>query len=193
METTFAENLFTVSGLLSEAECLQLIERGEGLGFIPAAVQTASGPQMKQGIRNNDRVEFDDPELSALLWLRCLPFVPPELEGGTPIGLDDHFRYYRYDVGQRFMRHTDGTVRRSAIVRSRLTCLFYLNDGFTGGETVFYSSTKVEGVRTVEHVIVPRMGDALFFLHDWWHEGKELLEGRKYVLRSDVFFQFPEG
>ena len=147
---------------------------------------------MRTGIRDNDRVEFTDPELATALWRRCQPFVPPELEGGTAIGLDNNFRFYRYDVGQRFKRHKDGIVERSSVERSRLTCLFYLNDDFAGGETLFYSTTMVDGVRSEEVVVVPRAGDALFFLHEWWHEGRELAAGRKYVLRSDVFYRFPE-
>ncbi|HEX4608064.1 MAG TPA: 2OG-Fe(II) oxygenase, partial [Urbifossiella sp.] len=148
---------------------------------------------MRPGIRDNDRAEFTDPELAADLWGRCRAFVPGELEGGTAVGLDDNFRFYRYDVGQRFKRHRDGVVERSPAVRSRLTCLFYLNDGFAGGETVFYATEMVEGVRREEVVVVPRAGDALLFLHEWWHEGRELTAGRKYVLRSDVFYRFPDA
>jgi predicted 2-oxoglutarate/Fe(II)-dependent dioxygenase YbiX len=192
MKTLLGDNLFTLSDLLTPAECRELIARGEGIGFCRAAVRTMSGPQMRPGIRDNDRAEFTDSELAAVLWQRCLPFAPQELEGATAVGLDDNFRFYRYDVGQRFKRHRDGVVRRSAAVRSRLTCLFYLNDGFAGGETVFYGNEVEQGDPREVAVVVPRVGDALFFLHEWWHEGRPLTAGRKYVLRSDVFFRFPE-
>jgi hypothetical protein len=146
---------------------------------------------MRPGIRDNDRAEFSDPDLAAKLWEQCRLCVPEELEGGSPVGLDDNFRFYRYDVGQRFKRHKDGVVERSSTDRSRLTCLIYLNEEFTGGETVFYSTLMIDGVRSEDVVVVPRAGDALFFLHEWWHEGRELTAGRKYVLRSDVFYRFP--
>ena len=64
-------------------------------------------------------------------------------------------------------------------------------DGFTGGETVFYAHQRIDNVRPEIAIVIPRMGDALFFLHEWWHEGRALEAGRKYVLRSDVFYQFP--
>lgn len=192
MKKVLAENVFTVAGLLTAEECHDLIVRGEDIGFRQASVRTASGPQMLPGIRDNDRAEFTDPDLAATLWERYRSFVPVELEGGIAVGLDDNFRFYRYDVGQRFKRHKDGAVKRSQTERSRLTCLFYLNGDFTGGETVFYSETMVDGVRSEDAVVVPQVGDALFFLHEWWHEGRELVTGRKYVLRSDVFYRFPD-
>jgi predicted 2-oxoglutarate/Fe(II)-dependent dioxygenase YbiX len=191
VKVLLADNLFTVAGLLSADECRSLVERGEVIGFDKAAVRTAFGPKMRSDIRDNDRAAFTDPELAASLWERCRPFVPLELEGGEAIGLDDAFRFYRYDPGQQFKRHKDGVVERTPSVRSRLTCLFYLNDGFTGGETVFYSAESIEGVRPEVVRVVPQMGSALFFLHEWWHEGRILEEGRKYVLRSDVFYRFP--
>jgi predicted 2-oxoglutarate/Fe(II)-dependent dioxygenase YbiX len=193
MKRVLAENVFTVSGLLTPEECEGLIALGEVNGFEQATVRTSSGPQMRPDIRDNDRSDFKDPALAMLLWERCRPFVPGELEGGTIVGLDEDFRFYRYDVGQRFKRHRDGVVRRSPTERTRLTCLIYLNDDFSGGETVFYSNAMVEGVRPEEVVVVPRAGDALFFLHEWWHEGRELLAGRKYVLRSDVYYRFGEA
>ncbi|MDB5390066.1 MAG: putative iron-regulated protein [Planctomycetaceae bacterium] len=189
----YCDNLFTVQNLLSPDECRELIDRGEALGFQRAAVRTASGPQMRSDIRDNDRTEFTDTNLATELWQRCLPFVPRVLEGAVAVGLDENFRYYRYDIGQRFKRHKDGVVERSPVVRSRLTCLFYLNDGFKGGETVFYSNVVTDGVRQEEAVVVPHAGDALFFLHEWWHEGRALEDGRKYVLRSDVFYRFPDA
>lgn len=193
VKTQLAENVFVVSGLLTSDECRDLIVRGEQIGFQQAAVRTAGGPKMRPDIRDNDRVEMSDPELASELWTRCAPFVPAELEGGTAAGLDDNFRFYRYDVGQRFRRHIDGVVVRPPTERSRLSCLFYLNEGFDGGETVFYFNELTDGVRRQDCAVVPKVGDGLFFLHECWHEGRELTAGRKYVLRSDVFYRFPES
>ncbi|MES2788988.1 MAG: 2OG-Fe(II) oxygenase [Planctomycetota bacterium] len=192
MKTVLSDNLFRLSDILTHDECLALIERGESLGFTRAAVRTSSGAQMRPDIRDNDRVQFHDSDLAMTLWQRCAEFVPRELEGGTVAGFDTEFKFYRYDVDQRFLRHKDGMIRRDATTRSRLTCLFYLNDGFDGGETVFYSDIKVDNVRHEAATVVPRTGDALFFQHEWWHEGRGVKTGRKYVLRSDVFYCFDD-
>ncbi|WP_254509451.1 2OG-Fe(II) oxygenase [Anatilimnocola floriformis] len=189
MKTELAENLFTVADLLSAVECDSLIARGEEIGFELASVRTHSGPQLRTNIRDNSRANFNDLSLADDLWQRCLPHVSEQLAWGTPVGLDPNFRFYRYDVGQRFRRHIDGFVEESPQVRSRLTCLFYLNDDFTGGETAFYADDKINGDRPEIVRVVPRKGSALFFRHEWWHEGRQLASGRKYVLRSDVFFR----
>jgi predicted 2-oxoglutarate/Fe(II)-dependent dioxygenase YbiX len=186
---TLAPNLFTVPNFLSPDECRALIARGESLGFEAASVATAAGPQMLTNVRNNDRVTFEDPAYAQSLWPRVLPHLPPPTDGADPIGLNQRFRFYRYDPSQRFKGHRDGVVERSPAEKTRLTFMIYLNDDFAGGETVFYSEDRVGGLRQVVTSVRPATGTALFFAHEWWHEGAPVTSGRKYVLRSDVFFQ----
>ena len=191
MKQLLAQDLFTVAGVLSAEECAGLIDRGETLGFDRASVRTSSGPQMRSDIRNNDRVVFSDPALAGSLWQRIQPFVPDPLQGGRAVGLDAAFRIYRYDPSQRFKRHIDGVVSPAPGLRSRLTFMVYLNDGCVGGDTTFYAADAPGGLRQEVVRVSPEAGTGLFFLHEWWHEGGVLLEGRKYVLRSDVFYRFP--
>ena len=72
-----------------------------------------------------------------------------------------------------------------------MTCLLYLNDDFRGGATAFHQLPRSTRPITEPIVVVPRAGDALCFRHEWLHEGRPVESGRKYVLRSDVFFEFP--
>ena len=65
-------------------------------------------------------------------------------------------------------------------VRSMLTLVFYLNDGFEGGATDF-----PELRRTIE----PRRGRALVFQHRVLHEATVVTRGEKLVLRTDVLFR----
>lgn len=192
MKTDIAQRLFTVTDLLTSAECEELIIRGEAMGFEAASVATADGPQMMPGVRNNDRVTFDDAKLTDWLWERLRAYVPPELNGAAPAGLNERLRIYRYDSSQRFHAHRDGVVKRSPAERSRLTFMVYLNDGAEGGQTVFYSEERINGLRRVVASIEPKAGMALVFAHEWWHEGAKVLSGRKYVLRSDVMYRDPD-
>jgi hypothetical protein len=49
------------------------------------------------------------------------------------VGLNERFRFYRYDPGQHFAPHMDGCYQRANGEESQFTFLVYLNDGFVGG------------------------------------------------------------
>ncbi len=95
----------------------------------------------------------------------------------------ERFRFYRYDAGQKFAPHFDGYFRRSDDERSHLTFMVYLNADFTGGETKFYDED-----RAVHVTVNPECGMALGFMHLQLHEGAPVINGRKYVLRTDVMY-----
>ena len=181
-------DIFTVSNVFSIEECRALIERAEVIGFDAASVRTHSGPKMMTNIRNNDRVNLDDPELALLMWTRISSLLP-SLDGQRAVGVDHHLRFYRYEPGQEFKRHKDGSATNEAGHVTKLTYLLYLNDGFEGGETTFREYTGLgDSRRKIEHVVTPTAGSALLFRHERWHEGSAVINGRKYVLRSDVFY-----
>ena len=181
-------DILTVDGVLSPAECSALIDRAESIGFDAASVRTHSGPKMMTNIRNNDRVNLDDPELCALMWTRISQLLPV-IEDQQPVGVDYHLRFYRYEPVQEFKRHMDGSVTNDAGHVSKLSYLVYLNGDFEGGSTTFRDyDGKGESRRKIEHVITPVAGSALLFRHERWHAGYPVIAGRKYVLRSDVFY-----
>ncbi len=174
--------LFTVPALLTETECRDFIERIEAAGPLPAPISTSRGPVMRSEVRNNDRVIFDDRRLAAELFERLFEHVPKSLLRMRVAGVNEHFRCYRYQPGQRFALHGDGTYARSQTERSLLTCLIYLNQDFAGGETAFPEQRQC---------IQPRSGTALFFQHPILHEGCVVRSGIKYVLRTDIMYRTP--
>ena len=171
--------VFTLDEVLGASECAGLIARCEPLGFAPAPITTAAGFVMRQDIRNNDRVMFDDVALAAQLFGRIRGQLPERLFGRRPVGVNERFRCYRYEPGQRFAPHYDGAFCRSRSERSELTFMVYLNDGFAGGDTAFLD---------FDVAVVPRAGTALLFQHLLLHEGSAVESGVKYVLRSDVMY-----
>jgi hypothetical protein len=177
--------VFTIEGFLTPEECAQHIATSESGGYDAAPITTSQGPMMRPDIRNNARVIVDDVDLAAALFPRLAPHLPARIEGATPIGINERFRFYRYDPGQTFAWHTDGYYARPNGERSQLTFMVYLNDGYAGGETNF--SLRYPG----EVSVVPKAGMALLFVHHLMHEGARLREGRKYVLRSDVMYTQP--
>jgi predicted 2-oxoglutarate/Fe(II)-dependent dioxygenase YbiX len=172
-----AEGIYTLPNVLSPEECAQYIALTEAKVYEPAPISTYGGFEMAPEIRNNTRVIVDDFEIATNLWNRVRDEIPPLLTGRQAIGLNERFRFYRYDPGQKFAAHFDGSYRRENGEASLLTFMIYLNEGFTGGETWFKATS-----------ITPSTGMALVFNHDLLHEGKEVISGRKYVLRSDVMY-----
>lgn len=89
----------------------------------------------------------------------------------------------RYEVGQEYKRHVDFFNHRghTAIENDRCaTVIFYLNDGFEGGETAFPH---------LELSIAPKKGMALFFGYNYdadtnqltTHAGMPVLKGTKNI------------
>jgi predicted 2-oxoglutarate/Fe(II)-dependent dioxygenase YbiX len=174
-----APMVFTVAEVMSAAECRDQIARAEQVGFAAAPITTGAGFVMRPDIRNNERVMFDDVGLAAELFGRLRGALPERLCGRRPVGVNERFRCYRYEPGQRFAPHYDGAFQRSAAERSELTFMVYLNDGFAGGRTAFHDF----GVD-----VAPSAGLALLFQHQLLHEGCPVVSGVKYVLRSDVMY-----
>lgn len=173
-----ATGIYTIPNVLSPEECAAYIELTEGVGFSAAPINVGGGRQrVVPGVRNNLRVMFDDGQRAADLWQKVAPSIPVFLNGRQAAGLNERLRFYRYDPGQRFAPHADGSYVAPTGARSLLTLMIYLNDGFGGGETKFN-----------EISIVPEAGTALVFRHELWHEGAEVSSGRKYVLRTDVMY-----
>lgn len=187
------ERIFTVSNVLSPEECAEYIALTENIGYTPAGLTVGQDEyMMAPQVRNNDRVILDDEQRAADLWHRMAEYVPAMIDNWTAIGLNERLRFYRYDPGQRFALHGDGSYMRRNGDHSRLTFMIYLNEDFEGGETHFYHHNDyfvLLDPNVVPDVsVVPKTGMALCFLHELRHEGAYVIRGRKYVLRSDVMY-----
>jgi predicted 2-oxoglutarate/Fe(II)-dependent dioxygenase YbiX len=174
--------VFRVDGVFAADECREMIAKIDALEPAIAPISLASGFAMRPDVRNNERVMFDDTALAATLFDRLRATLPAQLAGRQPVGVNERFRCYRYSPGQKFAPHYDGAYQRSPRERSELTLMVYLNEGFAGGTTAFYD--LIDGPLRVQ----PRTGSALLFQHRQLHEGCVVLEGVKYVLRSDVMY-----
>lgn len=175
---TLSPNIFVVNGFLTPEECQYWIDRTESGGYEEAKITVGRKQVMAKGIRNNERYILDDVALERQLWERVKEYVPQELKISTAIGMNERFRFYKYQPGHRFKPHYDGSYIRNINEWSEYTFMVYLNDGMEGGATNF------DGVS-----VVPEAGMALIFKHDLLHEGAEVTAGVKYVLRTDVMYR----
>lgn len=172
-----SDDIFTLPRFCAPAECDHFVRLSESLGYGDAPINGLFGPVVAKEVRNNTRVMLDNSELAQTFWERVQPHVAGMVPGRVACGVNERFRFYRYDPGQAFRWHRDGAYERPNGERSRLTLMVYLNDDFEGGETRFEDAT-----------IHPETGMALVFVHDLRHEGSAVVRGRKYVARTDVMY-----
>lgn len=182
-EVILGESIFLIHDFLSPEECEHLIAASERTGYEEASINTLYGPQLRPEVRDNMRVILDDDALAAEWFHRAAPLLPNRIGKWEVIGLNERFRYYRYDPSQSFKRHYDGSYSRRNGDTSLLTFMVYLNDGYVGGNTEFYHPNDKPKAS-----VSPKRGAALVFEHLQVHEGAAVEEGRKYVLRTDVMY-----
>jgi hypothetical protein len=183
-EELIGESLFLIRDFLTPEECTRSIEFSEGRGYEDAPITTSGEAVLRKDIRDNMRVMVDDPGLAGRLFERAKPFLPSRIDGWSLHGMNERFRYYRYEAGQTFRPHYDGSYCRNAAEESQLTFMVYLNDEFTGGTTEFYHDDEAPKAS-----VTPKRGMALVFVHQQLHEGAAVTSGRKYVLRTDVMYR----
>ena len=171
-------NIFLIPDFLSPTECAGYIELSEKLGYEKALVETEKGYQEIKSVRDNDRVLYTESGLSAHLYERSFQFLPKQIGDSSLSGLNELIRFYRYKPGQKFKKHNDQSFIRNEDEASYYTFLIYLNDNYEGGETQFDIQT-----------ICPKAGTLLIFLHQLEHSGNEVVNGVKYVLRTDVMYK----
>lgn len=177
-----AKEIFTISNVLSGEECKDFIKQSEREGYEIATVETEKGKKFIADVRNNQRVLYKNDELAAKLWERVSSLVPQKIGNSVAVGLNELFRFYKYGHGQKFKKHVDESFIRNGEEASYYTFMIYLNEGYKGGETSFD-----------EKIVKGETGMGLVFLHSLAHEGNEVLEGVKYVLRTDIMYRLKAG
>jgi hypothetical protein len=103
-----------------------------------------------------------------------------------PVGFNPNLRLYKYTKGHAFGRHVDGSNRVDGVGRTEITVLVYLSS-CKGGATRFYTSDR----KNKSFAFDPEPGTMLLHVHGdncLEHEAEQVLDGTKYVLRTDVVF-----
>jgi prolyl 4-hydroxylase len=169
--------LWTVEQVYTPPECVDIVTLIE-----------RSSPTLATNnplYRDQDRVIRDDPAFAADLFHRLRPHLPERMGPLRLIGLNDRLRFYRYRSGQRFEPHMDHWYRPNDRQITLHTVLVYFNDNFEGGETVFQEQ--------LDRTLIPKAGMVAVFQHKLRHEGRPVLKGTKYAMRSDVIYGADEA
>ena len=181
------DDLFVIHDFLTPDECMHYVALSESVGYGDAPINAMGGPVMRKDVRNNDRVIHDDVKLATEMWERLKPHFPDRSQFWVPVGLNERWRFYRYDPGQQFDWHFDGYYERSPLERSAFTFMIYLMGNVAGGATEFNLRSR-GGVQNDDPIVrvQPQAGMALVFPHKILHRGAPVADGRKYVMRTDV-------
>jgi hypothetical protein len=197
---------FQIDNVLTHAEADALVDVSDAMGYTKFAPGITTAP----GMRRNKACQWFCSQHTAEAFLmpmfdRFRHLLPQEIDG-TPLYpyLSHRFAHYKYDEGDVFNAHTDGSWPGQCVspsgtsievwpgVESKLTMLLYLNggeDGVQGGKTrlfPFDDSAPVD--------VSPRKGSALFFRHGFasdsvLHMGTQVTGTTpKYVLRINVLY-----
>jgi prolyl 4-hydroxylase len=169
--------------------CERVIADARQLGFQAATVNNYGEQKTMTHIRNNERLEWDNPvlarQIEAAIQGAAADAFPYVIEDQSFVQANSHLRVYRYEPGQYFKPHRDGHEFRNGF-ESWVTVLCYLNDT-AGGETILMPRS----VRYPDDwiTITPQVGDVLLFLHDFVHEGRPVVSGEKFALRTELFYR----
>lgn len=176
------KGVWFLQNLLSEEQCRSIIAASEAIGF-------GVTPYPKT-YRGNTRVIIRDKMLAINLWPSIAPHIPKLLKDKEGVWkaeeLNSWWRVAKYWRGDRFEKHVDGVNLINSLV-SKVTVNIYLNEDYAGGPTRLYRGGKpvldVKG----------KTGSALLFLQPpklhLLHDGATVLEGNKYLLRTDVMYR----
>lgn len=160
---------------LSQEECKSLIAHFE------EAQKEKKVKYIDRGIAEYFRLEEDSERMASNLWNRLEKTLPKEYNGKPIKCLNTHFRYSKYEPGMEFSIHRDGMNQDKNGYRSALTLNIFLNDDFKGGETDFFDDNK-----NLLLSAKPSPGKAALFDTEVLHRGNKVLDGCKYLLRTDV-------
>jgi len=180
------EHIYTVSNFLSHGECQSLIQIGESLGFEELF-------NTNPNYRTNTRVVVDDEAFAKSLFDRVRHIIPERrdsIDGSSwrAISCNDHFRLCKYVPGQFFSKHEDSYFARTEDEVSFYTVNIYLNEEFENGATRFFDNDSDQPYAKYK----PLTGSALIFEHfteSLMHDGEEVQDGVKYLLRTDVMYE----
>ena len=136
-----------------------------------------------------------------------------------PNSINEAFRLIKYSKNNFFSVHRDANHNKNPNLRSSKTIMIYLNDDFEGGDLVFTKqkehqpgseSTKRFVKKTIHDWpevsnppewkqntpeeslrISPVKGQAVIFDHHLIHYAEKVIEGEKFILRSDLMSYLP--
>ena len=143
--------LYSVDNILTKEECIKYMKLFDD----PSKVEKIDDKHRKYY-----RVLFQDQELADKLLEKVNTYIPKKIKKIT-VGMNKYIRLSKYEPGQFFGIHKDGINfdKDNKQNMSYATLNIFLNDNFSGGETIFYDNSK----KNVTLSCKPKQGRGSFF------------------------------
>lgn len=196
--------VFAAHNFLTQAECNNWVKYAEEIGF-----EKLCSPQTREyAQRECGRLSKTDWEMADQLYQRMQSMVEEIAKQVVvsssdrtyaPITCNGNLRMYKYEKDMSFGRHFDGSesISRYQGGNTEITVLVYLTS-CKGGATRFYlpnSSKRGKNKARSENsdgiAFEPKAGAILLHMHGdrcLEHEADPVLDGLKYVLRTDIVY-----
>ncbi|QFI36830.1 2OG-Fe(II) oxygenase [Moritella marina ATCC 15381] len=201
---------FQLLNVFSPEECQRLINTSEAMGYLADAAVS-----LPRDVRHNDSLTWVvDKQTDAIIWNRVKHLMTDDegiFDSKAAVGINARFRFYRYNKGDYFKPHSDGSWPGSRVINhkliadsygdrySQMTFLILLSEDFDGGATRFLvnandtSQPARRGDQITEVDIRTPAGSILCFPHGMHplhciHSSEPIYRGTKYIIRSDVLF-----
>lgn len=182
--------IFRVEKLLSESCRLDLLKRMQDSSIERTLVDVEHQENHYTSVHDIERIIFDDRELTRNLFQKIKPYLPQQLGQDQHVwqlfGLNERMRFYTLRTGQSLPKHDEISYQRSHLEQSFFTLVFYLNDDYLGGESLFYEN---EVVTEPNVIIQAETAQAIVFSQEWMFETKPIQQGEKYVLHLDIMYR----
>lgn len=129
-------------------------------------------------------IKFKADKPYKLTWLsdiiyKHIPYI--SVPNMSLVGVDEYMQLYRLNNQTPAVpKHVDEDFVKDDGDIALYSVLVYLNDNYVGGETIFKNDILAPQVE---------IGGGLVFKHDILHEGLKVIEGIKYVIKTDVLFK----
>lgn len=188
--------LVMLDGVLSHRECQAVIDAAEASGFERAGFYTdpTTGiPVVVETIRKSLRCMLDSRTFADALWARIRHAVPARLPNGLCARrVNERMRILKYLPGDEFKAHRDGCYASpDGMEVGQLTVLVYLNEGYTGAHTTYYTGSGGVGGDGAESggvAVFPTPGAVVLQDPALVHAVPPLESGVKYALRTEVMY-----
>lgn len=195
---------FVLYNLFTENECKRIIEVTNNIGY-----EELEG--YDKNMRDNTRIKCQSTTIIKEWENRILQFLDKELivdDNVTTLNkahfhnglwtynnLNPIIRFCKYSPSQKFEKHYDSGINPDPLtMRTFKTCMTYLNDDYDDGCTRFFHIQQSGSHH--KHVTYPiflnlkaKPGMCLIFNQNIFHDGQQVKNGYKYMMRTDVIYK----